>query len=219
MVIVKKDYTIKPFIRYRKRELRTTFFKLSNFRGSIFIFLLSTILFGISYVCKCNSWLSSALLSVSCGCFTGLVLYFLSNLRNNKLAIIQKEHNQLKEVIDILNSITATTGCYKYRILLFEKRDIFTDCADVFLMLNELEISRNKLPLKLYGILPQKGYDPADMDNLNDYRDRLSNSENKVSIKKSLLYIYDELLPLANHLQELYLERDEQLMLMGKCFL
>ena len=86
-------------------------------------------------------------------------------------------------------------------------------------MLNELEISRNKLPLKLYGILPQKGYDPADMDNLNDYRDRLSNSENKVSIKKSLLYIYDELLPLANHLQELYLERDEQLMLMGKCFL
>ena len=112
MVIVKKDYTIKPFIRYRKRELRTTFFKLSNFRGSIFIFLLSTILFGISYVCKCNSWLSSALLSVSCGCFTGLVLYFLSNLRNNKLAIIQKEHNQLKEVIDILNSITATLMCF-----------------------------------------------------------------------------------------------------------
>lgn len=220
MVIVKKDNAIKPFIRYRKKELRTRFFKLSNFRCTILILLLSIIMLVIScLIYECNSWLSGALVSVSCGCFTGLVLYFLSNLRNNKLAKIQKEHQQLGEVLDVLSNINTTISCHKYKFLLFEKRDIFTDSADVFLMLNELETARNKLPRKLYDILPQKGYDPADRDNLNSYRDKLINSEDKVSVKKSLLYIYDELLPLADYLQELYSERDDQLMLMGKYFL
>ena len=217
---MKKDNTIKPFIRYRKKELRTRFFKLSNFWCTVLILLLSIIILAIScFIYECNSWLSGALVSVSCGCFTGLVLYFLSNLRNNKLAKIKREHQQLKDVIDVLNNITTIISCHKYKILLFEKRDIFADSADVFHMLYELEEARNKLPLELYNVLTKKGYDPADRDNLNNYRDQLSNSDDKVLAKKSLLYIYDELLPLADHLQELYCERDDQLMLMGKYFL
>ena len=217
---MKKDNTIKPFIRYRKKELRTRFFKLSNFWCTVLILSLSIIILAIScFIYECNSWLSGALVSVSCGCFTGLVLYFLSNLRNNKLAKIQREHQQLKDVIDVLNNITTIISCHKYKILLFEKRDIFADSTDVLILLNELETVRNKLPLQLYNVLPQKGYDPADRDNLNNYRDKLSNSDDKVSAKKSLLYIYDELLPLADYLQELYCERNDQLMLMGKYFL
>ncbi len=217
---MKKDNTIKPFIRYRKKELRTRFFKLSNFWCTVLILLLSLIILAIScFIYECNSWLSGALVSVSCGCFTGLVLYFLSNLRNNKLTKIQREHQQLKDVIDVLNNITTIISCHKYKIFLFEKRDFFADSTDVLILLNELETVRNKLPLQLYDVLPQKGYDPADRDNLNNYRDKLSNSDDKVSAKKSLLYIYDELLPLADHLQELYCERDDQLMLMGKYFL
>lgn len=217
---MKKDNTIKPFIRYRKKELRTRFFKLSNFWCTVLILLLSIIISAIScFIYECNSWLSGALVSVSCGCFTGLVLYFLSNLRNNKLAKIKREHQQLKDVIDVLNNITTIISCHKYKILLFEKRDIFADSVDVFHMLYELEEARNKLPLELYNVLTKKGYDPADRDNLNNYRDQLSNSDDKVLAKKSLLYIYDELLPLADHLQELYCERDDQLMLMGKYFL
>ncbi len=99
---MKKDNTIKPFIRYRKKELRTRFFKLSNFWCTVLILSLSIIILEIScFIYECNSWLSGALVSVSCGCFTGLVLYFLSNLRNNKLAKIQREHQQLKDVIDV----------------------------------------------------------------------------------------------------------------------
>lgn len=217
---MKKDNTIKPFIRYRKKELRTRFFKLSNFWCTVLILLLSLIILAIScFIYECNSWLSGALVSVSCGCFTGLVLYFLSNLRNNKLTKIQREHQQLKDVIDVLNNITSIISCHKYKIFLFEKRDFFADSTDVLILLNELETVRNKLPLQLYDVLPQKGYDPANRDNLNNYRDKLFNSDDKVSAKKSLLYIYDELLPLADHLQELYCERDDQLMLMGKYFL
>ena len=122
-------------------------------------------------------------------------------------------------MIDVLNNITTIISCHKYKIFLFEKRDFFADSTDVLILLNELETVRNKLPLQLYDVLPQKGYDPADRDNLNNYRDKLSNSDDKVSAKKSLLYIYDELLPLADHLQELYCERDDQLVLMGKYFL
>lgn len=217
---MKKDNIIKPFIRYRKKELRARFFKLSNFWCTILILLLSIIILAIScLIYECNSWLSGALVSVSCGCFTGLILYFLSNLRNNKLAKIQKEHQQLKEVLEILSNINTTISCHKYKFLIFEKRDVFADSTDVFLLLNELEMARNKLPFKLYDVLPQKGYDPADRDNLNNYRGKLTNSEDKVSVKKSLLYIYDELLPLADHLQELYSEREDQLMLMGRYFL
>lgn len=217
---MKKDNAIKPFIRYRKKKLRTRFFKLANFWCTFLILLLSIIMLASScLIYECNGWLSGTLVSVSCGCFTGLVLYFLSNLRNNKLSKIQKEHQQLKGVIDVLNNIITIISCHKHKILLFEKRDIFADSSNVFLMLYELEEARNKLPLQLYNVLPQKGYDPADRDNLNNYRDKLSNSDDKVSAKKSLLYIYDELLPLADYFQELYSERDDQLMLMGKYFL
>ena len=175
---MKKDNTIKPFIRYRKKKLRTIFFRLSNFRYTFLILLLSIIILAIScFIYECNGWLSGALVSVSCGCFTGLVLYFLSNLRNNKLAKIQREHQQLKYVIDVLNNIITIISCHKYKNLLFERRDIFADSADVFHMLYELEEARNKLPLELYDVLTKKGYDPADRDNLNNYRDKLSNSD------------------------------------------
>ena len=98
------------------------------------------------------------------------------------------------------------------------KRDIFEDRENVYLWIDELELVRNQLPIELYDILPEKGYDPVDRDNLNNYRESLYNSNETNLIESTILDIHTELLPLADKMQELYREREDQLMLLGKHF-
>ena len=216
---MKKDNDIKRILRYRNRELRTRLFQLSPFWFSILIFVIALLILAISlFIYDYNNWASGVLVSTSCGCFTGLVFYFLSNIRNNKIAKLQKEFRQLKEVLEILKNITNLADCYKFKGLFGEKRNIFDDSELIFLWLNDLENARNQLPLELYDILPEKGYDPADRDNLNSYRDHICSAESKKFAEAILLEINKELLPLLDYLQEMYREREDQLMLMGKHF-
>lgn len=216
---MRKDKMIRSIIRHRNRELRARLFGLSPFWWSIIIFLIAISLLIISFIIfdTCN-WASGALVSTSCGCFTGLVFYFLSNVRNNKLSKLQKEYRQLQMVLDVLKNITNTAVCYKLKVLLGSRRDVYEDRENVYLWLDELEAARNQLPYTLYDILPEKGYDPSDRDNLNRYRDQLLHSDQEQLVKAAILGINDELLPLVDHLQELYREREDQLMLMGKHF-
>ena len=216
---MKKDKAIKRILRYRNRELRTRLFQLSPFWFSILIFVIALLILAISlFIYDYNNWASGVLVSTSCGCFTGLVFYFLSNIRNNKIAKLQKEYRQLKEVLDILKNITNLADCYKFKRLFGERRNIFDDTELILLWLNDLENARNQLPLELYDILPEKGYDPADRDNLNSYRDHICSAESKKFAEAILLEINKELLPLLDYLQEMYREREDQLMLMGKHF-
>lgn len=216
---MRKDKMIRSIIQHRNRELRARLFGLSPLWWSIIIFLIAISLLIISFVIfdSCN-WASGALVSTSCGCFTGLVFYFLSNVRNNKLSKLQKEYSQLQTVLEVLKNITNTAGCYKLKVLLGGRRDVYEDRENVYLWLGELEAARNQLPYTLYDILPEKGYDPADRDNLNSYRDQLLHSDQEQLVKAAIVGINDELLPLVDHLQELYREREDQLMLMGKHF-
>ena len=216
---MKKDKAIKRILRYRNRELRTRLFQLSPFWFAILIFVIALLILAISlFIYDYNNWASGVLVSTSCGCFTGLVFYFLSNIRNNKIAKLQKEYRQLKEVLDILKNITNLADCYKFKRLFGERRNIFDDSELILLWLNDLENARNQLPLELYDILPEKGYDPADRDNLNSYRDHICSAESKKFAEAILLEINKELLPLLDYLQEMYREREDQLMLMGKHF-
>lgn len=214
-----KNKTIKPLIKYRNKELRIQLLKLPHFWWFIFILLIALVLLFLSFlIFDYNNWLSSALVSTSCGCFTGLVFYFLSNIRNNKFAKLQKEYKQLQESFENINNILNTVRCYKFKGLYVGQKGIWMDRENIAIWLDELEFNRNHLPRKLYDVVPQKGYDPADRDNLNNYRERLFTSDEFDSIKNAMLYIYNELLPLADKLKELYREREDQLMLMGKHF-
>lgn len=216
---MKKDKAIKRILRYRNRELRTRLFQLSPFWFSIIIFVIALLILAISlFIYDYNNWASGVLVSTSCGCFTGLVFYFLSNIRNNKIAKLQKEYRQLKEVLDILKNITNLADCYKFKRLFGERRNIFDDSELIVLWLNDLENARNHLPLEIYDILPEKGYDPVDRDNLNSYRDRICSAESEKLAEAMLLEINKELLPLLDYLQEMYREREDQIMLMGKHF-
>lgn len=216
---MKKDRTVKRIIQYRNKELRTRLFRLSPFWWAIIIFLIAVLLLVLSFlVYDLSNWASGALVSTSCGCFTGLVFYFLSNIRNNKVAKLQKEYKQLKDVLDAIKNITNIAGYYKFKAVYGGKRDIFDDRDCMLLGLNDLETTRNQLPIELYDILPEQGYDPADRDNINGYRESLYGSNQSNAIESSMINIHKELLPLADKLQELYREREDQLMLMGRHF-
>lgn len=216
---MRKDKTVKRIIQHRNQELRSRLFSLSPFWWAIIIFLIALLLLVLSFlIYDYSNWASGALVSTSCGCFTGLVFYFLSNIRNNKVAKLQKEYKQLKDVLDVIRNITNIANCYKLKALYGSKRDIFEDRENVYLWIDELELARNQLPIELYDILPEKGYDPVDRDNLNNYRESLYNSNEVDVIEATLLDIQTELLPLADKMQELYREREDQLMLLGKHF-
>lgn len=216
---MKKDETIKQLIKHRNNELCTRLFRLSPLWWSLIISLIAILLLYFSFLTyDCYNWLSGALVSTSCGFFTGLVFYFLSNIRNNKLARLQREHMQLEAVLDVLKNIINTTSYYKFKASFGGKRDVLEDRENVFLWLDELESTRNQLSIELYDILTEKGYDPSDRDNLKIYRDRLCSSNHVSIIEEAMTYINKELLPFMDELQELHREREDQLMLMGKHF-
>ena len=216
---MKKDKTVKRIIQHRNRELRTQLFRLPPFRWAIVIFFLAVLLLLLSFIVyDYSNWASSALVSTSCGCFTGLVFYFLSNIRNNKVAKLQKEYKQLKDVLDVVKNIINIADYYKFKALYGGKRDVIDDRNYILLELNDLESTRGQLSIELYDILSEQGYDPADRDNINSYRESLCNSNQSNMIEAAIRNIHKELLPLADKLQELYREREDQLMLMGKHF-
>ena len=214
-----RDKSIKPFIKYRKKELRVRIFKMSHFWWSIVILSIALGILIISFfLYECMPWLSGTLTSISCGCFTGLVFYFLTNIRNNKLVKLQKEYKQIKDTFVVANSILNIIKCYKFKGLNINKKDIWEDRERISLSIDELEIYRNRISGELYDIIPQKGYDPSDRDNLNDYKNRLYKSDEFHSIKTSMLFIHDELLPLVDILHKLLQEQEDQLMIMGRYF-
>lgn len=216
---MRKDKMIRSIIQHRKRELCARLFGLSPFWWSIIIFLIAISLLIISFIIfdSCN-WASGALVSTSCGCFTGLVFYFLSNVRNNKLAKLQKEYKLLQTALETLKYFTNIALCYRCKALFGTKRDAVEDRAHVYLWIDELEVAINQLPADLYAYVPETGYDPAGRKNLQGYRERLCEADQETLIEKAILDIYDELTPLVDHLQKLHQEREDQLMLMGKHF-
>ena len=63
----------------------------------IIIFSIIIILLFISYKLR-DGWLSNALLSIGSGIFTGLIIYFLTNIRANKMGKLLSEVDFLKEI-------------------------------------------------------------------------------------------------------------------------
>lgn len=216
-----EDDVVKNLIRYRRREFFKRVCKLPNISWLIkisliaVIFLIISILFGDK---KENFF--SMLVSISCGCFTGMIFYFLVNVRNNKEHRLQKEYMVLKETFDILRHILNYGDHYKYKqIMKIKKRDVFEDGSEIFSLLYDLEYARNKIPLSVYDIVYDIGYDPIDRDNINNYRDKIDASDDEKSMEKTIKKICKELLPVADALDLCIKEREDQITFLSKFFL
>ena len=102
-----KSSLYKKHRRKRRKEKFYRFITLPMILWIIVFLIVSSGLLLLSYlVYESNSWLSGVLVSVACGIITGVILYFLSNLRNNKLHVLQFEQDELypvyKLVCDVL---------------------------------------------------------------------------------------------------------------------
>lgn len=217
---MKKDNIQKRMIRKRKMELRQRFFKLSNFKWMIGILLCSIgFLVASCFIHERNSWLSGVLVSVGCGGFTGIVLYFLSNLRNNKVSILQKELATLNAIKDILNQIHGFKNYYQcYRCSWGEKRNILEDGYKVASLLEELQGVVDNMPVELHDIFEIDGNHPLAFEKMQLFKNTLLNIDdgNEMQIcfedvSKHFTNIEEKIFDLTN-------EKEDQIRFLGKFF-
>ena len=102
-----KTTALKKHIQKRKKEKFLSIISLQVIWWVVAFLLVSFLLLYLSYITsKTNVWLSGVLVSVACGIVTGVIVYFLSNFRSNKVNILQCETQQIfvlyKKVCDVI---------------------------------------------------------------------------------------------------------------------
>ncbi len=230
-----KDYIendfVKSYLKRLKKERNSHRNKLPNYKwviaasvSCLFLFFLSFITNNstlipapikehIPNVLKQNKeWFSNVLLSISCGGITGLVLYFLTNIRNNKQASLSEEYSCIKKICDSLRCILQVL------LEMSLNRQTVFDKKVLLHLLDDLEEKRNEIPLEVYDIVPAIGYDPLDRDNMNSYRDRINLSDSANNLTENLVCITKELQTAFMELGNLEQEKANQMEIMKKSF-
>ena len=132
-----KSPMYKKYVRKRRKEKLFRFITLPSFLWVIAFIVISALLLTASYFTRTsNPWLSGVLVSIACGIITGVILYFLSNLRSIQLYNLQMEQEELYPVYEALSSITGE------KIMIENSRNLGTwDCS----LKEECEEISNKL--------------------------------------------------------------------------
>ena len=218
---MKKDKITKRIIQNRRKELRQRFFKLANLKWMIVILICSVGVLAASYCTyKSNPWLSGVFVSAGCGGITGLVLYFLSNLRNNKHAILQKEFSILTSISDILNQINGFKNYHLwYRKSWGPPRDIFEDGLEIVDLLEELQTIVDNMPRELYDAFIIDDDNPLSFENLQLFRSRFLNADSNDEVQTHMTDIVEYFSVVENTILELTREKEDQLMFLGKFFI
>ena len=218
---MKKDRITKRIIQKRRKELRQRFFKLSNLKWMVVIFLCSAgILAASYYTYTSNPWLSGVFVSAGCGGITGLVLYFLSNLRNNKYAVLQKEFSILNSIHD---TITQINGFKNYHLCYREswgsKRDIFEDGLEIVNLLEELQATVDNMPQELYDAFIIDDDNPLSFENLQLFKNRFLNADGDNEVQMCMNDLEKHFAVVENTIFDLTREKEDQLMFLGKFFI
>lgn len=207
------DKLTRSIINYRKHEYRDRVIRLPSIWWTIAIIILSIVILLASwFTASLCGWLSNLFMSMSVGCFTGLTLYFLSNLRNNREGKLRKEVQLLTRVLNILRDILGLKQlCLSHTFREIAHMNMFDISQKMEQLLDDLEESRNRIPLSVYDTVLSQGYDPADYDNIRSYQYKLREAKNSTEIKEVLDYIIKELTPLADQVQLELQTREDQL--------
>ena len=208
---------VQKIIRKSKRQNRKSIIKLPNLWWSVFIiFLTATLLCGSYYLFDTFPWAANVLISAGCGCFTGLVFYFLSNFRNNKIAVIHKEYVAIQETFKLLKSIIDMAEHHRFfSISKYGKQDVMEDSLVIFSILDDLESARNNVPIYIYDTVKSVGYDPMDRDNIALYKKLLNEAQDASEMRKAMRTIHQELMLAYEELTPLVEERANQLIFLG----
>ena len=215
---MKKDRITKRIIQKRRKELRQRFFKLSNLKWMVVIFLCSAgILAASYYTYTSNPWLSGVFVSAGCGGITGLVLYFLSNLRNNKYAVLQKEFSILNSIHDTITQINGFKNYHLcYRKSWGSKRDIFEDGLEIVNLLEELQATVDNISQELYDAFIIDDDNPLSFENLQLFKNRFLNADGDNEMQMCMNDLEKHFAVVENTIFDLTREKEDQLMFLGK---
>ena len=215
---MKKNKFIKKHLKRRRNEKIKRVIKLPTFIFCIVFLFLSVSLLLVSYfVNEKSAWLSGVFVSVGCGIITGVILYFLSNMRSSKIQTLQSAQSELYEVYKHINDVIFEIYAYRNSELLEMEVDAFEESVCVVgkleTLLNTLQAPSEKFEKtegldtlydKIDDIL--SNYDTLTYDKLND----------DTKLKKWFDDIVDLLSPIKLKMEKTMGENGDQLEFMRK---
>lgn len=217
----KKLAKIKPFLRPRIKEKRRNFLKLPNFWWTICLAISAFLLCGISFYfhVKGHQWIPNVLVSIACGIVTGLVLYFLSNIRNNKIMHIKKELRVLSEMKESLKTIQGLGSYYYLSSTLKEMIDI----PKAYMLSNEfLEALKTlkelhcQLSLDTFKELGLDENNPFTETKINEYKDKLNlRGIDERFVEEYIMKLSKEFYPFMDKFKEVLREKEDILYFLG----
>lgn len=105
---------------------------------------------GVLYI-KGEGWLSNVLISLACGFASGLILYFLTNIRNVKNNRINEYYMYLKNIIRLLTDIRRDANYYKdYEEIWGEETKLCLRCEKLISRVEAFQSNIEELPEKLF---------------------------------------------------------------------
>ena len=175
--ISKKKIQILFFIWKIKRKERKVriqqIIRLNYIWWSLAILIISIASFVLSFLFKRHNWLSDLFLSLGSGAFTGAVLYYLSNMRGNKIQKTQSEINGLQKLGNSVNSVI-------FFCLFFSGENTKNTEKEFEIfdsLMRELNEASSELPESASIAMGFDIDDPFDRDKIKYYTDRFQGSE------------------------------------------
>lgn len=138
------NFRESPFFKRYKRKLRREKFRrfitLPTFLWVLVFLILSSLVLVASYFINgINSWLSGVLVSVACGTITGVIFYFLSNLRSAKLYAIERDRDEIYDMYKLLEDVFFQKGFCDDELLAGTKLNLDYECSEIMEKLERLQ--------------------------------------------------------------------------------
>ena len=205
------DKTQKFLIRKLKKDYYKAMFSLDNTKVVLLTILLMIASFVLSYKLTKEEWFSQLTLAIGTGILTGLIFYFLSNVRANNMGLLQKEVNSLRPIIEEYNNINGILFQLTYKNTIYYPYD--EDWNELFIIakysLHKLYDSLNRLPFTLCKEI--------DIKKLN--KEFLEEFESATSEEEFLKYMkscVEIILPIFDKAQMLSMDRELKISILNK---
>lgn len=210
-----KDPT-KTLIGYHKKRMRRLTASLGNSKGVLVSIFVLTILLVISYVYE-GAWISNVLISIGAGIVTGLVFYFLSNYRNNKMAQLQLDISALAPVMSALSDVSHYETLAKWPKSLGGSQMSQEDIAyEIMECIDKLSEAIGQIGYELYQELELDIDDPIDRDKCKVLRDSLEKIELLKDYKTWSISAYKDLIGLHDKVDSLLKDKKDTLEILQK---
>lgn len=207
------DKTQKFFIRKLKRDNRKAILSLDNTKIVLLTILLMIASFVLSYKLTEEEWFSQLTLAIGTGILTGLIFYFISNIRYNGMCKIQNKINFWEPIVDEFYTIDKISSKIIFKNSIYFPQDV--DWCQLLMLaeysINKLKICLSNLPEELYEEIGCKQID-------NNFFNILENVNSEKEFLKCIVSIKHQLSPIADKADFLIKEQKLKASLLNKYF-